>query len=159
MLSIEEIKDLIKTLDESSLDELIYQNDTNKLKLKKNTQSFNKRDAVANTSVPEPSVVSDVVLEEAVQIKKEQNETSAPNYDYEITSPMVGTFYLASSPDSDPYVTIGEQISEGKVICMIEAMKLFNEIESDVDGEIVEILAKNGELVEYGQPLFGIRQK
>jgi len=159
MLSIEEIKDLIRTLDESSLDELIYQNDTNKLKLKKNAQPFNKRDAVANTSGPEPSVVSDVVLEEAVQTNKEEIETNAPNYDYEITSPMVGTFYLASSPDSDPYVTVGEQISEGKVICMIEAMKLFNEIESDVDGEIVEILAKNGELVEYGQPLFGIRQK
>lgn len=159
MLSIEEIKDLIRTLDESSLDELIYQNDTNKLKLKKNAQPFNKRDAVANTSGPEPSVVSEVVLDEAAQTNKEEIETNTPNYDYEITSPMVGTFYLASSPDSDPYVTVGEQISEGKVICMIEAMKLFNEIESDVDGEIVEILAKNGELVEYGQPLFGIRQK
>src|SRR5690625_4148793 len=159
MLSIEEIKDLIRTIDESSLDELIYQNDTNKLKLKKNAQPCNKRDAVANTSGPERSVVSDVVLEEAVQTNKEEIETNAPNYDYQITSPRVGTFYLASSPDSDPYVTVGEQISEGKVICMIEAMKLFNEIESDVDGEIVEILAKNGELVEYGQPLFGIRQK
>src|SRR5690625_1419173 len=101
MLSIEEIKDLIRTLDESSLDELIYQNDTNKLKLKKNAQPFNKRDAVANTSGPEPSVVSDVVLEEAVQTNKEEIETNAPNYDYEITSPMVGTFYRSEEHTSE----------------------------------------------------------
>ena len=74
-----------------------------------------------------------------------------------IKSPIVGTFYAAPSPGADPFVTSGSRVETGQVLCIIEAMKLMNEIESDVTGEVVEIFVENGKPVEYGQPLFGIR--
>jgi acetyl-CoA carboxylase biotin carboxyl carrier protein len=76
-----------------------------------------------------------------------------------IKSPIVGTFYSAASPGADPFITIGAQVASGQVLCIIEAMKLMNEIESDVSGEIVKIFAENGQPVEYGEPLFGIRER
>ena len=75
-----------------------------------------------------------------------------------ITSPMVGTFYRSPSPDSAPFVEVGDQTSPGKVVCIIEAMKLFNEIESEVGGKIVKILVENGQPVEYGQKLMLIKK-
>lgn len=74
-----------------------------------------------------------------------------------VTSPMVGTFYRAPSPDAPSFVELGSQVTPKTVICIVEAMKLMNEIEAEVSGEIVEVLAKNGDLVEYGQPLFKIK--
>jgi acetyl-CoA carboxylase biotin carboxyl carrier protein len=74
-----------------------------------------------------------------------------------ITSPIVGTFYRAANPESDPFVTVGDHVSKGKVLCIIEAMKLMNEIESDIDGEIVKIFPQNGQPVEYGEQLFAVR--
>ena len=71
-----------------------------------------------------------------------------------VVAPMVGTFYLAPAPDAAPYVKIGDKVKEGQTVCIIEAMKLMNEIEADVAGEIVDILVENGEPVEYGQTLF-----
>jgi len=75
----------------------------------------------------------------------------------EVTSPIVGTFYRASSPETSPFVEVGTRISRGQVVCIVEAMKVMNEIESELDGEIVEILVANGQPVEYGEPLFRIR--
>lgn len=75
----------------------------------------------------------------------------------EITSPFVGTFYRSSSPDSDPYVKPGDKISKGKAMCIVEAMKIMNEIESEVDGEVVEICVENETYVEFGQVLFRIK--
>jgi acetyl-CoA carboxylase biotin carboxyl carrier protein len=72
----------------------------------------------------------------------------------EITSPMVGTFYEAPSPEADPYVHVEERVDENTVICIIEAMKVMNEIKAEVEGKIVEVLVENGQVVEYGQPLF-----
>jgi acetyl-CoA carboxylase biotin carboxyl carrier protein len=74
-----------------------------------------------------------------------------------IKSPIVGTFYAAASPDAAPFVKIGDAIEEGKVVCIVEAMKLMNEIEADVSGEVVRVLVENGQPVEYGQPLFAVR--
>ena len=74
-----------------------------------------------------------------------------------IKSPMVGTFYSKPSPESEPYVEVGKRVQKGDVLCIIEAMKLMNEIESDFDGEIKEVLIKDGEMVEYGTPLFIIK--
>ena len=76
---------------------------------------------------------------------------------HEIHSPIVGTFYRAPAPDADPYVQVGDSISSGSVLCIVEAMKLMNEIESDVNGKIVKILVENGKPVEYNQPLFLIQ--
>jgi len=74
-----------------------------------------------------------------------------------ITSPIVGTFYRSPNPESDAFVTVGDHVSKGKVLCIIEAMKLMNEIESDIDGEIVKVFPQNGQPVEYGEQLFAVR--
>ena len=74
-----------------------------------------------------------------------------------ITSPIVGTFYRAANPESEPFITVGDHVSKGKVLCIIEAMKLMNEIESDIDGEIVKVFPQNGQPVEYGEQLFAVR--
>ena len=74
-----------------------------------------------------------------------------------ITSPIVGTFYRAPSPESDPFAEVGQKVAKGKILCIIESMKLMNEIESDVEGEIVEVYPRSGQPVEYGEKLFAIR--
>ncbi len=77
----------------------------------------------------------------------------------EITSPMIGTFYTASSPDADDFTGVGERINDDSVICIIEAMKVMNEIKAECSGEIVEVLVENGEPVEYGQPLYLVKTR
>lgn len=97
-----------------------------------------------------------------VAVPQEAKGTKADKEEYgllAITSPMVGTFYRASSPDSAPYAESGDEIEKGKVVCIIEAMKLFNEIESEVSGKIVKILVENATPVEYGQKLMLIKKK
>ena len=86
-----------------------------------------------------------------VDVKKEDE-----NYKI-VKSPMVGTFYASSAPDKDPFVKVGDKVHKGQVLCIIEAMKLMNEIESEFDGEIVEICVNNEDIVEYGKPLFKIK--
>lgn len=83
-------------------------------------------------------------------------EPEAPGI-HVITSPIVGTFYRSPSPESDAFAEVGERVGKGKILCIIESMKLMNEIESDVEGEIVAVYARNGQPVEYGEKLFGIR--
>lgn len=87
--------------------------------------------------------------------KSQDEETDAGLH--VITSPIVGTFYRSPNPESEPFVTVGDHVSKGKVICIIEAMKLMNEIESDVDGEIVKVFPQNGQPIEYGEKLFAVR--
>jgi acetyl-CoA carboxylase biotin carboxyl carrier protein len=82
------------------------------------------------------------------------NQVTPP---YILTSPIVGTFYRSPSPDAPSFVEVGSRVKKGQVLCIIEAMKLMNEIESDVDGEVVQIYPQNAQAVEYGEPLFGIR--
>ena len=89
----------------------------------------------------------------AAPAKKDEEEEGVQA----ITAPMVGTFYRSPSPDSAPYVEIGDRVEPGKTVCIIEAMKLFNEIESEIKGEVIKILVENGQAVEYGQKLFLIR--
>jgi len=85
------------------------------------------------------------------------SESKSHTGDKAITAPLVGTFYSSPSPDSEAYVKVGDKITKGMIICIIEAMKTMNEIECETDGEIAEILAKNGSPVEYGQPLFRLK--
>ncbi|WP_345807829.1 acetyl-CoA carboxylase biotin carboxyl carrier protein [Bacillus pumilus] len=156
MLKIEEIHELIKLIDESTIDEFTYENEGAKIKLKKN------KEVVQQVAAP----VAPVQAAPAQQAPKAQApaQTEAPAQEvatsenlHKITSPMVGTFYASSSPEADPYVTSGSKVKENTVVCIVEAMKLFNEIEAEVKGEIVEVLAENGQLVEFGQPLFLVK--
>ena len=104
-----------------------------------------------------------VVTENSKEVNKEEEILTASNLENTkkiegnvVKSPMVGTFYAKSSPNSEPYVSLGQKVKKGDILCIIEAMKLMNEIESEFDGEIKEILVKDGEAVEYGKPLFVI---
>ncbi|WP_042223489.1 acetyl-CoA carboxylase biotin carboxyl carrier protein [Oceanobacillus manasiensis] len=165
MLKVEEIREIIKLIDESSIDEFSYETNGTTVKMKKN-----KETGAPTVSAPAPTVSApvsakseEVVTTTEIPAQPEQevskNEEESKAYDYEIVSPMVGTFYIAPTPESDPFVKNGSKVEPSTVVCIVEAMKLFNEIEAEVKGEIVEILVNNGELVEYGQPLFRVTTK
>ncbi|AGF27104.1 acetyl-CoA carboxylase, biotin carboxyl carrier protein [Bacillus amyloliquefaciens] len=157
MLKINEIHELIKRIDESSIDEFVYEIEGVSLKLKKNeapaVNVTGQAQAVPAAYAPAPQAAKPEAHEAApVQEAPKQDENL-----HKITSPMVGTFYASSSPEAGPYVNQGSKVSENTVVCIVEAMKLFNEIEAEVKGEIVEVLVENGQLVEYGQPLFLVK--
>jgi acetyl-CoA carboxylase biotin carboxyl carrier protein len=161
MLKVQEIRELIKLVDQSSIDEFVYENEGSKIQMKKNAPT------IATAFQPSVQTASPVVLpvQEVVQavtaqeVLQEVAKTESPLVSnlHKITSPMVGTFYGSPTPDSDSYVNAGSKVSKDSIVCIVEAMKLFNEIEAEVNGEIVEVLAKNGQLVEYGQPLFLVK--
>ncbi|MDA7026996.1 acetyl-CoA carboxylase biotin carboxyl carrier protein [Bacillus sp. CLL-7-23] len=158
MLNIDEIRQLIKLIDESSIDEFTYENEGSKIELKKRINQPVQMVQEAPVVSTQASPVQTQVQQSPVQEKPANQEAANAHENlHKITSPMVGTFYASSSPDVDPYVTIGSKISESTVVCIVEAMKLFNEIEAEVKGEIVEVLVENGQLVEYGQPLFLVK--
>ncbi|NPC93258.1 acetyl-CoA carboxylase biotin carboxyl carrier protein [Bacillus sp. WMMC1349] len=158
MLNIDEIRQLIKLIDESSIDEFTYENEGTKIELKKRINQPVQMVQEAPVVSTQASPVQAQVQQSPVQEKPVNQEAASAHENlHKITSPMVGTFYASSSPDADPYVTIGSKISESTVVCIVEAMKLFNEIEAEVKGEIVEVLVENGQLVEYGQPLFLVK--
>ncbi|MBC2254149.1 acetyl-CoA carboxylase biotin carboxyl carrier protein [Listeria ivanovii] len=155
MLSIDEIKQLIELIDESTLDEFELETKDSKILLKKNK-------VVATTAISEaPVAIPTVQAVPAVeQSQVPQVETNVADENLElITSPMVGTFYASASPGDADFVSVGSKVSAQSVVCIVEAMKLFNEITADIDGEIAEILVSSGELVEFGQPLFKVRKK
>ncbi|MGM0751415.1 MAG: acetyl-CoA carboxylase biotin carboxyl carrier protein [Bacillota bacterium] len=167
MLKIQEIREIIKLVSHSSVDEFTYEHEGSKIKLKKSngvtvaaqpqvTQAAEEArpaaQAVQQAPAPAQEAAPSVNTEakEAPQAKEDANL-------HKITSPMVGTFYQSSSPEAGPYVKVGDKVDESSVVCIVEAMKLFNEIEAEVKGEITEILVKDGQLVEYGQPLFLVK--
>ena len=173
MLKIQEIREIIKLIDQSSIEKFTFESEGTKIKLEKAINS------TQNSAHAEPKRKEETEQQTtpAVQEKKQEQSEQAPaekesneptsglstSVDdpslHKITSPMVGTFYKSSSPEADPYVTKGDSVKSDSIVCIVEAMKLFNEIEAEVSGEIVEILVEDGQLVEYGQPLFLVKQK
>ncbi|WP_066293694.1 acetyl-CoA carboxylase biotin carboxyl carrier protein [Bacillus sp. FJAT-29937] len=164
MLKVQEIRELIKLVDQSNIDEFVYEHEGSKIKMKKKAAEAvvvqPAKIAVQEVQVPQavqPEAVKHVpAVETAVQEPSKAAEDHTKNL-HKIVSPMVGTFYQSSSPDADPYVKAGSKVSNDSIVCIVEAMKLFNEIEAEVNGEIVEVLVKDGQLVEYGQPLFLVK--
>ncbi|KIL16043.1 acetyl-CoA carboxylase biotin carboxyl carrier protein [Bacillus safensis] len=158
MLKIEEIHELIKLIDDSTIDEFTYENEAAKIKLKKNKEVVQQVAAQAPVAPVQAAPAQQAPTAQApAQTEAPAQEAAASENLHKITSPMVGTFYASSSPEADPYVTTGSKVKENSVVCIVEAMKLFNEIEAEVKGEIVEVLAENGQLVEFGQPLFLVK--
>ncbi|WP_173916186.1 acetyl-CoA carboxylase biotin carboxyl carrier protein [Halobacillus sp. Marseille-Q1614] len=163
MLKVQEIRELIKLIDKSQIDEFSYESNGTKVCMKKsNGAVVTEAPLQQESSQPKPEPVQQTAPESAEKpAPKEESEAeqkpASTNYDKEITSPMVGTFYQSPSPNQDAYVKVGDQVKQDSVVCIVEAMKLFNEIEAEVSGEIVEILVNDGELVEYGQPLFRVK--
>lgn len=162
MLKIQEIRELIRLVNDSNIVEFVYEHDGSKIKMKKAGAAEQVVVAAPKVDVPQAAVVQQqpapVVekVEVKEEVKPEKQAVSTENL-HTITSPMVGTFYAAPSPDAAPYVKVGDKVKKDTIVCIVEAMKLFNEIEAEVDGEIVEVLVKNGQLVEYGQPLFLVK--
>jgi acetyl-CoA carboxylase biotin carboxyl carrier protein len=162
MFKIQEVRELIKLIDNSNIDEFEYATEGATIKMKKQANTVVAYEtvpavqqrvtpaAVENKAEAEPAPAPAVAVKE--EVKKVQDEALQ-----QIKSPMVGTFYASPSPDAAPYVSVGDRVNEDTVVCIVEAMKLFNEIEAEVSGEIVEVLVKDGQLVEYGQPLFLVR--
>ncbi|KMK93753.1 MULTISPECIES: acetyl-CoA carboxylase biotin carboxyl carrier protein [Rossellomorea] len=158
MLKIQEIREIIKLVDQSSVDEFTYEHEGSKIKLKKN--AVQQVQAVQEVREPAVQAIQQAPAATAPAPKQEAPAAEAPADQsnlHTITSPMVGTFYQSSSPESGAYVKLGSKVDENSVVCIVEAMKLFNEIEAEVKGEIAEILVKDGQLVEYGQPLFLVK--
>ncbi|MCK1999046.1 acetyl-CoA carboxylase biotin carboxyl carrier protein [Psychrobacillus psychrodurans] len=163
-MKIQEIREIIKLVDQSSLDEFLYESEGTKIKLKKNakgTVNSNSETFDSSSIVEQPKqvevkapIVQEIPKEPVVV---ETAEDVADSSLHTIISPMVGTFYQSSSPDAAAYVEVGTKVSSDSIVCIVEAMKLFNEIEAEIDGEVVEILVKDGQLVEYGQPLFLVK--
>ncbi len=162
-INFQELQDLLGTISNTDITELILKNDDFELTVRKETGIVavpQVSTAVTPTVVetktspasatPTPPTVAPVSTE----------TTSAPTVDdkkwVDITSPMVGTFYAAPAPDEDPFVAVGDRINKGDTVCIIEAMKLMNEIEGEITGQIMEILVQNGEPVEFGQVLMRI---
>jgi len=141
---IEKVKNLILLMNENGLAEIEVEEEATKIRLKRNSQ-----DSI-QTSIQLPDVKSSLP-EGATKYITSSDESSVS----EIVAPMVGTFYT-SAPAADPYVAVGDGVGEETVVCIIEAMKIMNEVKAEVKGKIVEILVDNGTAVEYGQPLFSV---
>lgn len=140
-MNLEEIKLLMDIISETDVTELELKNGDSKIRIK-------RRCPGADTPPPFETAQVQAQKQKVSESSKEEN-----NYE-EIVAPMVGTFYRAPSPDSRPYVEIGDIVNPGDILCIIEAMKLMNEIEVETRGKIIDILVANGEPVEYGEPLF-----
>ncbi|CAM3589299.1 acetyl-CoA carboxylase biotin carboxyl carrier protein [Marinicrinis lubricantis] len=164
MYKLNEIKELIKLVNQSDIQELEIENEGSRLLIRKpgKTESIVIPSAPSQPAfapaVPAQQPVVQQQPETAPAAEKNTEAAAQESGQYhQITSPMVGTFYASPSPNAAPFVSKGDKVDEKTVVCIVEAMKLMNEIEAEVKGEIVEILVENGQLVEYGQPLFKVK--
>ncbi|NEQ52642.1 MAG: acetyl-CoA carboxylase biotin carboxyl carrier protein [Leptolyngbya sp. SIO3F4] len=164
-LDFSELRQLVAALDQTDIAELTLKNPQFELTLRKASAPSQAvvmaSDAAAamSTMAPPPPAMAAVPASPPPQTTEPTAPPAASASDlYEITSPMVGTFYRAPAPDEAPFVDTGDRIKTGQTVCIIEAMKLMNELEAEVSGEIVEILVQNAEPVEFGQPLMRVKQ-
>ena len=160
MLEYSQIRELIKDIDSSTLREFQLECNDIKLKLSKNEVStaFNssecseKNDNTSNIDISNSTVVA------ANEVKEVNIDNGQESENYNVVkSPLVGTYYSSSTPGGDPFVEVGTIVKKGDVLCIVEAMKIMNEITSEFDGEIVEVLRQDEDIVEYGMELFKIK--
>ena len=150
-MKAKEIQDLISFISESGLDEVNIETGEFKLKVKKNSEV---KTTIVGAS-PAPQVQVSQETKAAVPIAASiPLETEVKSNHIEIKSPMIGTFYRSSGPDVANFVEIGDKVEVGQPVCIVEAMKLFNEIESEISGTIIKVLVDNSSPIEYDQPLF-----
>lgn len=161
MYKINEIKELIRTLDKSSITELTIRNENKEqVTIKKGGYVVTSEQLVTEVT-PAPVAATPVQAPVAAPAPAQDAAPTVVQADdadlHKVVSPMVGTFYASQSPETPAYVKVGDQVTDESVVCIVEAMKLMNELEAEVSGEIVKILVENGQLVEYGQPLFLVK--
>ncbi|WP_455331343.1 acetyl-CoA carboxylase biotin carboxyl carrier protein [Exiguobacterium profundum] len=149
-MQIDQIKELIQLLDQSSVHEMELETSDFKLSLKKEAQQTVSAPIMQTQAFAPPAP--------APQVNEQTEEPTQEKASYRtITSPMVGTFYSRPAPDKEAFVNIGDRVESGQIVCILEAMKLFNDVEAEISGEIVEVLVADGDLVEFGQPLFSVK--
>lgn len=154
-MDFKQIQELIKIINKSNIGELSIEENEFKITIKQKEEKIESKylapPQLGPTFIQQPSVIP---ASPVVQQKTDEPTLTKTENLLTIKSPMVGTFYRKSSPDKPSFVEVGDEISPGKIVCIIEAMKLFNEIESEMSGKIVKILLENASPVEYDQPLF-----
>ncbi len=155
MYTLSEMKELMKLIDRSSIQHVEIENEHGKISIRKAEQPVRKADV--DTPVPAPAAVVVPPLPPQGGLPAPApaaHQGSVDGATHVIVSPMVGTFYAAAAPDAPPFLRVGDTVQPKTVVCIIEAMKLMNEIEAETTGRVVEVLVTNGQLVEFGQPLF-----
>ncbi|HQU82550.1 MAG TPA: acetyl-CoA carboxylase biotin carboxyl carrier protein [Pyrinomonadaceae bacterium] len=154
-LNLEELREVAELVNEYGFTDFEFENENIRVRLSKMTaapivQTVQPVAAAAPVAAPAVATASEA---------KTETSAAAPADDlYQITSPIVGTFYRSPAPDKDSYVKEGSQVSPETVVCIVEAMKLMNEIQAEVSGEVLKVYVENGQPVEFGQPLFGIKK-
>ena len=159
-MNLKEIKEMITLMNDNNLTELELEREGLKIRLRRGGAAMGAgapNILIERASQPEPNIVYNSPAQQAAQ--PAQPKPSEKSAGVEVKAPMVGTFYRAPSPDAAPFVEIGSEVEVGQVICIIEAMKLMNEIKSEVKGKVKEILIDNGDPIEFGQVLFRIEPK
>ena len=155
-MNVEEIKELMTLFNDSNMTEFHLSNEEFEVQFSKREEYpqvvSNAVASVANVATP----VEAAPVSAAPSAEAQEAPQVATDAKY-ITSPIVGVVYLQSSPDADPFVQVGKQITSNDTVCIVEAMKIMNEIKSDFNGEVVEVLVENGQMVDFGQKLFAIR--
>jgi acetyl-CoA carboxylase biotin carboxyl carrier protein len=157
-VDLQEVERLLDFMEKHGLEEFEYERAGVRIRLRKPSALVKGRaHSVASEemahSAPEPQRASG---RSSSSVRETAAEKTAAENLHIVKSPIVGTFYASASPESDPFVTVGSRVESGQALCIIEAMKLMNEIEADIAGEITKIFVENGQPVEYGEPLFGI---
>ena len=157
-LNLQELRELAELVNEHGFTDFEFENENIRIRLSKTTapQFVQAMQPVA-ASAPQAASVPQSSAAPAESAPAETATDSDADL-FKITSPIVGTFYRSPSPDKPPYVKEGDNVSDSTVVCIVEAMKLMNEIQAETSGEVVKIYVENGQPVEYGQPLFGIRK-
>jgi acetyl-CoA carboxylase biotin carboxyl carrier protein len=156
-MDVNELKDLIREVLQSDICEFELEQKDTRVRLKR---ELGRDSSIPSSSPQQALAISSIATNlHAATTDMGTAEASEDSTLHFITSPIVGTVYRAASPESDPYVKLGDRIEEGSILCLVEAMKLMNEIPSDMAGEIVQIFIENGRPVEFGQKLFAIRPR
>jgi len=157
MFTYEQIKELVELVGRHRLHSLEIERAGFRLRLA-SEPTPTLREAAAHSPAASPAHAAPAPAPSAVAVAPAAPPAAAPATPlHVVASPIVGTFYASPSPDSPPFVKVGDAVRKGQVVCIVEAMKLMNEIEADADGVIAEIYPKNAQPVEYGEPLFGLR--
>ena len=163
-LDHEDLNPLIEKISTSDIQEFLLEGEDFKLEIKRNLFDQNQviNNLVSNPSVDKQTIANQKTINDNIPVVNEPEppQVAPPGRSdlTEITSPMVGTFYRAAAPGEEPFVEVGNNVKVGQTICILEAMKLMNEIESEFNAEIVEILVENGTPVEFGQVLMRVKQ-
>ena len=155
-MDFKQIQELIKMVNKSNIGEVTIEEKGFRLTIKQKEDPIQQVIAAPAQAIaaPQPAFVATSVPGSPEKPKQQESPAASAENFITIKSPMIGTFYRSSSPDKPSFVNVGDEIDNGKVVCIIEAMKLFNEIESEVKGKIVKVLVEDASPVEYDQPLF-----